>query len=94
MARFPQAESQIAALALMIMDGLTNAAEDFPTPPVSGEELQARLDAYNEAKKGAVRAEAEPSAWDPAPSRTALDRAAQDETTTRGSSGFRCMKMS
>ena len=53
MARFPQGEPEIAALALLIMDGLMTAAEDFPSPPVSAEELQTMLDAYNAAKQAA-----------------------------------------
>jgi hypothetical protein len=57
MPRFPQAEPAVAALALLIMNGLTTATEDFPTPPVSAEELQARLEAYNAARKAAVTAE-------------------------------------
>ena len=51
-----QSVLEVAALALMIMDGLKNAVDDFPTPPVSVEELQTRLDAYNAAKQAAVRA--------------------------------------
>ena len=50
MARFPQGEPQIAALTLLILDGLTTAAEDFPTPPVAPDELQAALEEY-ETKK-------------------------------------------
>jgi hypothetical protein len=57
MPRFPQAEPEIAALALLIANGLTTAAEDFPNPPVPAEELQTRLDAYHDAKKAAVGAE-------------------------------------
>ena len=40
--RFPRSESDIAALAVRVIDGLSNAAEDFPTPPVSPEELRPR----------------------------------------------------
>ena len=36
--RFPRTESDIATLAVRVIDGLTNAAEDFPAPPVSPEE--------------------------------------------------------
>ena len=57
MARFPQAEPDIAALALLIMHGLTTYTEDFPTPPVPPEELQEKLDAYNTALKAAVTAQ-------------------------------------
>ena len=50
MARFHQGEPQIAALTLLILDGLTTATEDFPTPPITPDELQAALDKY-EIKK-------------------------------------------
>jgi hypothetical protein len=43
--RFPRTESDIATLAVRVIDGLTNAAEHFPAPPVSSEELRAKLDA-------------------------------------------------
>jgi hypothetical protein len=35
--RFPRSEPDIATLAVRVIDGLTNAAEDFPAPPVSPE---------------------------------------------------------
>jgi hypothetical protein len=57
MSRFPRTESEIAALALQIVDGLGNEAEDFPSPPVPAEELQALLDAYNTASLAATAAE-------------------------------------
>ena len=38
--RFPRSESDIATLAARVIEGLTNAAEDFPTPPVPADQLQ------------------------------------------------------
>ena len=40
--RFPRTESEIAALALRVVEGLVNAAEDFPNPPVPPDELRAK----------------------------------------------------
>lgn len=57
MARFPQTEPEIAALALLVTQGLGQATEDFPSPPVSPEELQTKLDAYNAARAATVVAE-------------------------------------
>ena len=57
MARFPQTEPEIAALALVVAQGLREAAEDFPAPPVSADELQARLDRFNTALAATVAAE-------------------------------------
>lgn len=57
MARFPQTEPEIAALALLMVQGLSEAAEDFPQPPVPPDELQSKLDAYNAAAAAAVAAE-------------------------------------
>ena len=54
MARFPQAEPEIAALALVVVQGLRQAATDFPSPPISADELQARLEAYNVALAASV----------------------------------------
>jgi hypothetical protein len=55
--RFPRTESEIATLAGRVIDGLTNAAEDFPSPPFSSEELQGKLDAFQAADTAAVAAE-------------------------------------
>jgi hypothetical protein len=49
MSRFPRTEAEITALALLMVDGLTQAPDDFPAPPVQPSELQAKLDAYNAA---------------------------------------------
>jgi len=47
--RFPRTESDIAKLAGRVVDGLTNAAEDFPAPPVSSEEFRGKLDSFQAA---------------------------------------------
>jgi len=57
MSRFPQTEPEIAALALVVAQGLREAAEDFPAPPISADELQARLDRYNAATAATVAAQ-------------------------------------
>ncbi len=54
--RFPRTESDIATLAGRVVDGLTNAAEDFPAPPVSSEELRGKLDAFQAADTATVEA--------------------------------------
>jgi hypothetical protein len=59
MARFPSTEPEIAALALVLADGLAAAPEDFPTPPVPAADLQGMLDAYRTALIAAVGAETE-----------------------------------
>jgi hypothetical protein len=57
MSRFPRTEADIAALAVLVTEGLEQAAEDFPAPPVPAEELKARLEAFNAASTAAVAAE-------------------------------------
>jgi len=57
MPRFPKAESQVAELAELVVNGLSNAPEDFPAPPVPMEELQAKLDTYRAELKVAVTTE-------------------------------------
>lgn len=56
MGRFPRTEPEIAALALRVAEGLLNAAEDYPSPPVSATELQEKLQAFNAADTGVVAA--------------------------------------
>ncbi len=46
MARFPEREAEIKALAQNIITGLTNNAATFPAPPVGAAALQADLDAF------------------------------------------------
>jgi hypothetical protein len=40
--QFPRTEADIAALAVPVAQGLTQASEDFPTPPVAPDQLQAK----------------------------------------------------
>lgn len=58
MARFPDKEPDVAALAVVLIQGLRDNPEQFPTPPVPPDALQAALDEYNGAKTAAVAAEA------------------------------------
>ena len=51
MARFPAPEPDITALAVVMIRGLRDSPEEFPTPP---DALQANLDEYNGAKTAAV----------------------------------------
>jgi hypothetical protein len=44
MSRFPRTEPEIAALALLVTEGLAQAV---PSPPVPADELQAILHAFN-----------------------------------------------
>jgi hypothetical protein len=55
--RFPEAEPEIAALAQLLVQGLGQATEDFPAPPVPPEELRAKLDAYHATAAATVVAE-------------------------------------
>ena len=50
MPRFPIAEPDVAALAALVADGLEQAAEDFPTPPVPATELRTKLDTYTRTR--------------------------------------------
>ena len=54
MARFPETEADIAALAVVLIEGLRNTPELFPVP---ADALHASLDAYNEARTAAVAVE-------------------------------------
>ena len=51
MAKFPDTEAQIATLAQDLIHGFTAYAEDFPSPPVSTEELQTALAEYVAARE-------------------------------------------
>ena len=61
MTQFPRAEPDVAALALLLIQGLRQNAVDFPAPPVSPVELEAMLATYNTelaaivASEGAMR---------------------------------------
>lgn len=46
MARFPDREAEIKALAQNMITGLTDNAADFPAPPVAALDLQALLDSF------------------------------------------------
>jgi hypothetical protein len=43
MASFPRTDPEIAALALTLLQGLEQAPDEFPNPPVAPSELQAVL---------------------------------------------------
>ena len=49
MRRLPRREADIAELARLLVAGLQENADDFPTPPMGPEELQKALDTYQEA---------------------------------------------
>ncbi len=55
--KFPETEPEIAALALLVIQGLQTIAQDLPAPPVPAGELQARLDRFNAANAATVVAE-------------------------------------
>ena len=53
--QFPKTESKIIALAQKMISGFTNNP-NFPTPPITPEQLQARLDATNNSSIAQVSA--------------------------------------
>ncbi len=55
--QFPRSEAEIAKLAVAVAQGLEDAAQDFPAPPVPPSELRAKLDAVNAASNAAIAAE-------------------------------------
>jgi hypothetical protein len=57
MSRFPRREPEVAALASQMITGLTEQAEDFPTPPIGIEQLQASLANYKRTLEAAVVAQ-------------------------------------
>jgi hypothetical protein len=57
MARFPNREADVAALASDLAHGLTQYAEDFPAPPVTPEDIKTALEAYVSAREKAVAAQ-------------------------------------
>jgi len=57
MATFPESEPDIAAFAMVLIDGLRQAAAEFPAPPVPPDTLEQSLEQYNEARTAAVAAE-------------------------------------
>ena len=54
--KYPDTEPEIAALALRVIEGLKELGEELPAPPVSADELQARLDRFNASKTRVVNA--------------------------------------
>ena len=50
MARFPNREAEVAALAGNVIVGLTESADDFPAPPVPAADLKTALDSYLAAR--------------------------------------------
>ena len=58
MARFPDREAEIKALAQNIVTGLAASAADFPAPPVASADLQALLDSFVTLCDDAVAARA------------------------------------
>jgi hypothetical protein len=57
MPRFPTRESDVDSLAQRIISGLRDNAEDFPSPPISVDELDASLNAYTEKVDAVVQAQ-------------------------------------
>jgi len=57
MGRFPTREAEVATLAADIINGMTETADDYPSPPITLEELQSKLDAYWRTHEAAVQAQ-------------------------------------
>jgi len=57
MSQFPKTEAEIAALALVVIEGLDKGGEDFPNPPVPAADLRIKLDAFNAGNNGAIAAD-------------------------------------
>jgi len=55
--QFPRSEADIAALAELVVQGLEQAADDFPSPPVPATDLRAKMAAVQAARAAAVAAE-------------------------------------
>jgi len=55
--QFPRTEAEIAALAEIVVQGLEQATDDFPAPPVPPADLRIKLDAAHAATAAAVVAE-------------------------------------
>ncbi len=56
-ANVSEAGAEIAALAALVAEGLEQAAEDFPTPPVPATDLRAKLDTFEQTRAATVVAE-------------------------------------
>jgi hypothetical protein len=54
--RFPTRENDIRVLAELLIDGLVDHPEYFPTPPVTPEDLKASFDSYKVTRDTAIKA--------------------------------------
>jgi len=59
MAQFPRTEPEIDELAGLLLGGLRSRVDDFPSPPVPLEQLEASLDAYHSARYKAIEVSAQ-----------------------------------
>lgn len=57
MPRFPESEAEILRLAKFIVEGLRTAESDLPSPPVTADELEARIEAVDAVAAATVVAE-------------------------------------
>ena len=57
MPQFPSREAEVATLASEIINGLTEHSDDFPSPPISAEDLMARLTTFRNAHNATVIAQ-------------------------------------
>ncbi len=55
--QFPRTEAEIAKLGEIVVQGLEQATEDFPAPPVPPADLRIKLEAVHAATAAAVAAE-------------------------------------
>jgi len=55
--KFPRSEADIAALAELVVQGLEQGAEDFPSPPVPAPDLRGKMAVVQAARAAAVTAE-------------------------------------
>ena len=57
MPRFPNSEAEIAAIGELVADGLEQAPEDFPSPPVPATVLREKVEALGDIRAEVVVAE-------------------------------------
>lgn len=55
--QFPRSEADIVALAELVVQGLEQAVDEFPSPPVPAPDLRAKIAAVQEVRAAAVSAE-------------------------------------
>jgi hypothetical protein len=55
--QFPRSEADIAALAELVVQGLEQAVDDFPSPPVPAPDLRIKMAAVQAVRAAAVTAE-------------------------------------